>query len=163
MSVFPVSNRKFFAGVTAGAVLFCSIAGRLDGAANPYHFIPKRNVFKLRAKEPVRVPKPVTPMLTVTLTGITTILNGKRALLKVEFPAIPPKPASVKSYVLAEGQKSGPIEVLEIDEKSSVVKLNNSGTIMAITFPKLPPAPMPTPVPRARRFSRTLPLRTLAR
>lgn len=163
MLALAVFNQKVFTGVCAGAVLLCCTTARLEGAGNPYHLIPKRNVFNLRAKQPVRVPQPVTPMPTVTLTGITTLLKGKRALLQVQFPAVPPQPASVKSYVLAEAQKAGPIQVLEIDEKSSIVKLNNSGTLMAITFPKLPPAPLPAAAPRPHRFTRTFPLRGTVR
>lgn len=118
-------------------------------ADNPYSSILQRNVFRLRphppaASEPARAPLP-----KVHLTGITTILKGKRALLKVEFPAKPPARPKEESFILKEGQRAGPIEVLEINEKTEQVKLNNSGTITNLTFEKLAPTPQPSTSPVA--------------
>jgi len=49
---------------------------------------------------------------------------------------------------LSEGQRAGPIEVLQINEKADSVKVNNSGTLMVIAFEtdnpvrrNLPPPP----------------------
>jgi hypothetical protein len=95
------------------------------------------------------------PALKVHLTGITTIFRGKRALLKVDFPAKFPEKAKQESYILAEGQRDGPIEVLEINDKKAEVKLVNSGAVSTITFDKTAPAPAPTPnpvVPQPHRF-----------
>ncbi len=75
-------------------VVLCSLAERVDaaGAANPYRLISQRNVFGLRPIQPVITQQPAPPLPIVILTGITTILKGKRALLKVEFPAKPATP-----------------------------------------------------------------------
>ena len=112
-------------------------------AENPYADILRRNVFGLRPP-----PRPVTesprgPVPKVRLTGITTILKGKRALLKVEFPGKPLERSKEESYILTEGQRAGPIEVLEINERTAQVKVNNSGTITNITFEKITAAPAP--------------------
>ena len=37
---------------------------------------------------------------------------------------------------MSEGQRAGPIEVLQINEKAGSVKVNNSGTVMVLTFEK---------------------------
>jgi hypothetical protein len=87
--------------------------------------------------------------------GITT-LGGKRVLLKVRFPAQPSAPASGASCILTVGQREGPIEVLEIDEATGSVKINNSGAVMVLTLaqdgPRLqtaspPERPPPLPSP----------------
>ena len=91
------------------------------------------------------------------LTGITTILGNKRALLKVQFPPKPPQPAKEQSYILTEGQRDGSIEVLEINEKTASVKVDNSGTVMEITFEKPSPTP-PASTPRPQPYWPRLPM-----
>jgi hypothetical protein len=132
-------------------------------AVNPYRVIVERNVFGLRPIRPVIVQQPAPPLPNVILTGITTILKGKRALLKVQFPAKPPTAAKEQYCILAEGQREGPIEVLEIDTHTSNVKINNSGTVMTITFPKQVTG-TPTPAaPRARPYLPRFPMQAVAR
>jgi len=129
---------------------FCALAKGAGsiGSKNPYHLIVKRNVFGLRPPPPIKVAQPPPPEVPkVTLTGITTILKGKRALLKVQFPAKPPARPKEESYILAEGKRKGPITVLAINENTGFVKINNSGTEMNITFPKLAPKPAVTAKP----------------
>jgi hypothetical protein len=116
-------------------------------AGNPYSSILQRNVFGLRPPPPVVNEPAHGPLPKVRLTGITTILKGKRALLKVEFPAKPRERPKEESLILEEGQRAGSIEVLQIDEKIAQVKLNNSGTITNITFEKIAAAPAPGPQP----------------
>jgi hypothetical protein len=115
-------------------------------AGSPYQGISDRNAFHLKPATPVNSEKVRTPLPRLHLTGITTILKGKRALLKAEFPAKPPERAREESYILTEGQRAGPIEVLEINEKKEEVKIDNSGTITNLTFEKIAP-PHTTPVP----------------
>lgn len=117
-------------------------------AGNPYSGILQRNAFGLRPPSPVLKETPHAPLPKVHLTGITTILKGKRALLKVEFPGKPSERSKEVSYILQEGQREGPIQVLAIDEKTSQVKLNNSGTITNITFETIAAAPNPPPARR---------------
>lgn len=110
-------------------------------AGGPYAMIYERNAFGLRPPNRVTTVPPPGPAPKVHLTGITTILKDKRALFKVEVPARPPDKAKQESYILTEGQKAGPIEVLEIDVKKAQVKVNNSGTITTLTFEKTGPSP----------------------
>jgi len=142
----------------AGLVL-CSSgnAATSDAPGNPYQGIIDRNVFGLKSPPPPPDPeanKPPPPK--VFLTGITTILGNKRALLKTTPPAKPGEPAKEQSFTLGEGQRDGEIEVLEIDEKAGTVKVNDYGTITTLDFEKngvkvaagVPPPPgMPGAMP----------------
>jgi len=130
-------------------------------ADNPYSSISQRNVFGLRPPSRLTTERVQSPLPKVWLTGITTII-GKRALLKVEFPAKPGERPKDESIILKEGQRAGPIEVLEINEKLERVKLNNSGMITNITFEKIVPKPAP-PSPIALPKWRGLPNRPIYR
>ena len=103
----------------------------------PYQGIVDRNVFGLKAPAPPPDPeanKPPPPK--ITLQGITTFGGIKRALFKVQIPPKPGDPAKgEQSFILAEGQRDGDIEVLEIDPKPpGSVKVNNFGTIVSLNF-----------------------------
>jgi hypothetical protein len=128
------------------AILFFLIASSLmPGWAsaittgNSYNGIVDRNVFGLKPPTPPPDPNankaPEKPS-TITLTGITTILGNKRALLKVAIPARPPEPAKDENYMLTEGQRDGNVEVLEINERTGSVKVSNAGEISTLTFDK---------------------------
>ena len=137
------------------SVLLLCAGGNATGAdsANPYQGIVDRNVFGL--KPPPVAPRPEDnkpPPPKITLTGITTILGNKRALMNVAMPAKPPDPAKQKSFILAEGQRDGEIEVLEIDETSGTVKVDDFGTVMVLDInkdgaklPAIAPAPFAPP------------------
>jgi hypothetical protein len=123
-----------------------------DLGGNPYRGIVERNVFSL--KDPPPPPKlapPAAPPVKITLTGITTILGNKRALMRAQIPARPPEPAKEESYMLAEGQRDGDIEVLTIDEKAGTVKVSNHGVPETLDFAnngaKLVNAPPPIAAP----------------
>jgi hypothetical protein len=147
-----------------GLLVICCVAEfvPMAFAENPYAKICQRNLFHLRPL-PVAHSEPATgPLPKVHLTGITTIWPGKRALFKVEFPAKPAEKPKEESYILKEGQKEGPIEVLEINVQKEQVKVDNSGNVTTLTFEKTkpvssPPAVQPTPPWRGlptRRFYR---------
>src|SRR6266403_4959180 len=123
---------KSLFGVLGGLVL-CQGTGAVTGSsANPYQLIVDRNVFGLKPPTPVAVvepPKPPPPK--ITLTGISTF-GGKRALMKAILPPKPGDQAKEQFLMLTEGQREGEIEVLEIDEKASTVKVNDYGTITNI-------------------------------
>lgn len=135
----------------------------ITGLSNPYHLIAERNVFGLRPVRPVIIQQPAAPLPNILLTGITTILKGKRALLKIQFRAKQPTPAKEQYSILAEGQREGAIEVLEIDERTSHVKVNNSGTVMTLTFPKQLPAPPVPAAPRPRLYLPRFPMQAVVR
>jgi hypothetical protein len=122
---------------TLAGLALCTSGKAVDGdsSGNPYQGIVDRNVFGLKPPPPPPDPestKPPPPK--VFLTGITTILGNKRALLKMTPPAKPGEPAKEQSFTLGEGQREGDIEVLAIDEKAGTVKVNNYGTIATLDF-----------------------------
>lgn len=121
-------------------------------AGNPYHSIYDRNAFHLRSLIAARAAPPHEPLPLVKLTGITTILPGKRALLLVDFPVRPREKPREESYILAEGQRAGPIEVLAIDEKTAHVTVDESGTVTNLTFDKLTPTARPAPARAVYRW-----------
>jgi hypothetical protein len=177
-----------------GIVIGSLPIGRVEGVVpdpklGQYQTIPERNVFGLRP--PASDPLPTNPpaqLPRITLTGITTILGNKRALMILAPPNLKPGDTNKEtSVILTEGERQGDVEVLQIDEKQWRVKVNNSGTVMTLTFekdgPKLPATqpvrpgapPLPLPVgipvstgattspylPRARGGQRTIPNRTM--
>jgi hypothetical protein len=130
-----------------------------DTPRSPYLGIAGSNVFRLKQPDRKVFEPPVLPLPRIKLVGITTI-GQKRALLKVFLPARPPEPATEFSYILAVGQRSGAIQLLEVDELAGSVKVSNSGKEMLLTLetdragpqnPVLPPEPPPLPIRSASR------------
>jgi hypothetical protein len=130
--------------------LLSALSAPALSASNPYlSTITNRNVFNL--KPPVDpaslVPEPPAPALPpVKLAGITTLLGGKRAILRVARPARPPTPAGEESLMLAEGApaESG-ISVLEINIAAATVRISNNGTIQTLDLEKDAPKSAPAP------------------
>ncbi len=125
---------------TLAAFAMCTaanaITGTGDASGSPYQSVVERNVFGLKPPPPPPDPeanKPPPPKMF--LQGITTFGGTKRALLKTQMPAKPGEPPKgEQSFVLAEGQREGDIEVLEIDAKGGTVKVNDFGTITTLDF-----------------------------
>ena len=121
-------------------LLFVASAGAItiDGS-NPYRGIVDRNVFGLKDPPPPPPPNPDAnkpPAPPVTRTGISTIGGIKRAFMTLQLPAKPPEPAKAASLMLTEGQRDGEVEVLQIDEKEKIVKVNSYGSITNLSFEK---------------------------
>jgi hypothetical protein len=125
-----------------------------DTPRNPYLGIASNNVFHLKQPVAQVFEPPAPPLPRIKLVGITTF-GGKWALLKVYLPARPPEPAREFSCILAVGQRSGVVQVLEVDELAGSVKVSNSGKEMLLTLetdragpqnPVLPPEPPPLPM-----------------
>jgi hypothetical protein len=131
----------------------CFVVLTAAAADNPYQGIVERNVFGLKPPAPPPDPessKPPPPK--IFLTGITTILGNKRALMKMTPPVTKPgEQPKEQSFTLAEGERDGGLEVLEIDEKAGTVKVNNYGTVATIDFEsngvKAAPTPAAVPMP----------------
>jgi len=110
-----------------------------DNAGRQYDIIAPRNIFNLKpvTKEvpPTNAPPPAQGL---KLMGVTTMLGYKQAILKPQPSAGKPGQAAAGEHtlMLAEGQREGDVEVLQIDEKAGRVKVNNSGTIMTLDFEK---------------------------
>ena len=144
---------------TLAAFVLCTAANAAtsDSTGSPYQGVVERNVFGL--KPPPSPPDPEAtkpPPPKIFLQGITTFGGIKRALLKAQMPAKPGEPpkADQSSFILAEGQRDGDIEVLEIDAKEGTVKVNDFGTITTLDFehngiktPTAAPGPGAAPQP----------------
>ena len=106
-------------------------------AINDYDGIAPRNIFNLR--EPITNAPPPTnilPQINLNLTGITTMLGYKLAMIRTHPPAKPGTPPAEQTLMLTEGQRDGEIKVLQIDEKAGRVRVNNAGAIITLTFEK---------------------------
>ncbi len=110
--------------------------------SGPYQSIVERNVFGLKpAPRPEDNPPPPPPPSKVTLTGITTMLGNKRALVSVAVQGKPPE-----NYILTEGQREGDVEVVQIDEKTGLVKITNHGVEQTLDFKTDGAKSQPTPI-----------------
>jgi hypothetical protein len=148
-----IRGNRIWIGLIASVALAATAQALVpEISRNPYEAIPTRNVFSL--KDPTILP-PVTNQPAqhskITLTGITTILGSKKALMTAQLPARPPEPAKLESYMLTEGQRDGDIEVITIDEKAGTVQVRNAGNIETLDFvnngAKLTAAPASLPMP----------------
>lgn len=133
----------------AGGFAACVAAHAVtpEPPTGPYQSIIDRNLFALKPPPPPPDPEATkAPPVKITLTGITTILGNKRALMK--SPAPPGKPGEPAkpelSYILTVGQREGDVEVLDIDEVAGNVKLRNAGVEVTLNIdkdgPKLAPS-----------------------
>ncbi|MGN6555717.1 MAG: hypothetical protein ACTHLW_18575 [Verrucomicrobiota bacterium] len=120
-----------------------------SGNNGRYQTIMERNVFGLKSAPPPQAETPAPPPpLKVILTGITTLLGNKRALLTAQIPS---KPA--ENLMLTEGQRDGEIEVIEINEQAGSVKILNHGVEQTLDFktdgakPQVTLTPTSNPVP----------------
>jgi hypothetical protein len=127
---------------------------------NPYATIVTRNPFGLKDPPPPPPPPqeniPTTPPAKVTLTGLISMFGQPQALLEIidepgKGGGTPKKP------ILREGERMGPVEVLQIDLQKNTVKIRNSGQETNLTFdiakapapgmPGIPGVPIQTPPP----------------
>lgn len=140
---------KMLICVSAGLALCIGARARVaDSSGACYQGISERNAFGLKPPAQPRIEVKAPPLPKLILTGITTILGDKRALMKAEPPGAKAGDHSKElSLILTEGQREGDIEVLQIDENAGSVKVNNSGTVMTLTFDKDGPKPPNTPPP----------------
>jgi hypothetical protein len=155
---------KIIVGIACGLVL--STGARADNdvlANNPYAPIILRNVFSLNPATNIEAgASQVEPPPKITLNGIMSILGKWQALFKVAVPAKPGQPAKDVSYILSEGQRQDDIEIVQIDDKNSLVTFNNHGVVQELPLakanasssgaPAAPPAPGGRPAP-AQNFS----------
>src|SRR6267143_1259265 len=123
---------------------------------SPYKVILERNAFGLKeipALPPPGPTNPPAPPVTIKLTGVTTNSTGKKAWMMI--PAAPPKNPNPQYLSLSEGEKQGEIEVLEINERETTVKILNAGVPASLNFkdnglaapPMIPGAPGALPGP----------------
>ncbi|PWU19670.1 MAG: hypothetical protein C5B50_06055 [Verrucomicrobia bacterium] len=151
---FEMRGRSRITVVVSASLVVCGVARAITPAppTNNYGAIPERNVFGLKPSPGIQQPMlPPKTVPQIILTGITTLLGNKLALLKAILPPRPGEAPREQNLTLAEGQREGYIEVLEVDEKAGRVKVDDFGTITNLTFerngPKLAPAMPSAPAP----------------
>jgi hypothetical protein len=140
-----------------------------SGPGTPYQGIVDRNVFALRPPPPPPPPKDDRPPPPkIYMTGITTLFNKKLVLLKVTLPAKPGTKAEEEAYTLGENERQGEIQVLSIDEKNGIVKVDDYGMItnlnwtdngikVATPAPQQAAAPAGAPPPNPGPFNPGMP------
>ena len=139
-----VTTAKVLIGILLPFTVCSAARVSVENSGNPYRPIADRNVFGL--KPPVRTPAPPpvrVELPPITLAGLLTILGKKQALITVHVPGKPPQ-----SHILAEGERVGVIEVLQVDEIAGKVEISQGGTRCILTFEKNGerlPASLPTP------------------
>jgi hypothetical protein len=104
-------------------------------ASNPYREIVARNVFALKApsssSEAETIKRAPPPLI---LTGIVTF-GVKRALMtKPSTPSRSSVQTAPQSFIVAEGQRDGGVEVVEINERLGAVKVIYEGTPITLHF-----------------------------
>jgi hypothetical protein len=118
----------------ATGLVWSTVANAATSAVDefPYAGIVGRNAFALVPAKAIAAPPPAVIVLPkITLTGITTILGRRMALLTL--PAVKPgEPPD--SFIVAEGQRVNDIEVKNIDEKAGVVTVINHGELQTLDF-----------------------------
>ena len=112
---------------------------------NPYGPIVVRNVFGLNPPLPADAGQPADPPSKITPTGIMSIFGHLQVLFKVAPKAGQPG-AKEEFYILSAGQRQDEIEVIQIDEKNSLVTFNNHGTVQELPLAKANAPAVNTPV-----------------
>jgi hypothetical protein len=122
----------------------------LPSAAAPesYQVILVRNAFGLKEPPPPPPPPPPPepPATNIKLTGFATLRGIKKVLLMTQ------EGNTSEYHSLAEKERIGGLEVLEINEKAGTAKIRNAGVPLVLTFDthgvKVAAAPAP-PAPGA--------------
>ena len=122
----------------AAATVF--LCGHIAAAAtvatpdNPYQSIIQRNLFGLLSPPPPAAPEIQTPPLSITLTGVTTVLGDRRALFKTPSTGV----VGWKQHMLVEGQSEDEIKLLAIDVPMGTARFINHGVLQIVAICKTP-------------------------
>lgn len=157
--IFPIMKRTTLmlnGCLTVAAVIASGKLAFADAKVNPYESIVERNPFALKPPPPPAPPEdpsaktPPVPPATVELTGITSILKSKKALLEI----IPGPGKPTLKHIMSEGERIESVEVVSIDIEKNEVTIKNGTLMTNLTFkvakssdkPATPPGlPPPTP------------------
>src|ERR1035437_7347526 len=137
-SVIMKHGEKMLSCTLAGlALCIAANAAISESSGSPYLGIVERNVFGLKPPPPPPDPaanKPPPPK--IFLQGITTFGGIKRALFKAQMPPKPGEPPKgEQSFILAEGQRDGDMEVVAIDANPpGSDKVSAFSTIITLDF-----------------------------
>jgi len=109
-----------------------------DADTNPYHAIVTHNVFGLTppprgtAELDIAPPPP-----EIVLNGIMDVFDRNFALFKIHA-------GGGKTYLLAEGQSDGEVELLAVNANAGTIRIKNHGVVQTVALAK-PPAPASAP------------------
>lgn len=115
-------------------ILSISLLSFIAGAAtDDFASISKRNVFGLLPPKPEQKPPEIRPELPqITLQGVTTILDVRQALLKIQSKA--KLNATEICCILSEGQERAGVRMLKIEMESGTVWLTNQGAEQVLSL-----------------------------
>jgi hypothetical protein len=114
-----------------GMALATTLAAAADDPANPYSVIVERNVFHLNPPPPPpEAEKPKVDLPVIKITGFVNIGNQSKALF-VSQPK--DKKDEPTYYSLAEGEKSGTLELVKIHPGEEGVDIINDGVPATLT------------------------------
>jgi hypothetical protein len=134
--------------VGTGVICLAIVVGLASRAdVNPYtELIVTRNVFGLKDPPPPPPPPDTTPPVPkLTLVGIANVFGIKKAVLKTQpAPGTPPKPGvpggpppgQEPPLVIVEGTMQDGVTVQSIDEAAGIVKVDNNGQALTLSFDK---------------------------
>jgi len=131
-----------------------------ETSPEPYFRIVIRNAFGLQPLKPksAEVQPAVLPRREVSLIGITTILDRKRAVVAV---ADAERHGSKEYLMLAEGQMQDGIEVKKIDENEEATQIVNGDQTktlkLAREYPAIPVQPPVIEMPPVKAVSNKQP------
>jgi hypothetical protein len=106
-------------------VFSISLLPLVADAAADFASIPTKNVFRLLPKLEQKPPEIQPELPQVTLQGVTTLLDSRQALLKIQSKA--KLTATEVCCILGEGQERDGVRVLRIEMESGTVWLTNQG------------------------------------
>jgi hypothetical protein len=141
------SGGKLVVWLLAGFAMACEGATQANNSASstdgPYRAIVDRNVFDLRAVPvaPV-VADTAGPPPNVKFIGVMRITDRVQGVFSVQDPTPGKQPVS---YILAEDQRQGTLEVksINLDGKSARVQIGESTVVLKLEDPKAPTGPAP--------------------
>lgn len=135
--------------LTVAAVIASSHLAFADARVNPYESIVERNPFALKPPPPPAPPEdpsaktPPVPPATVELTGITSILKSKKALLEI----IPGPGKPTLKQIMSEGERIESVEVVSINIEKNEVTIKNGALVTNLTFKVAKSTDKPAGVP----------------
>ncbi len=104
--------------------------------AGPIVTVTEKNPFRLRLPLAPRTNAVVDRVsLNLRLTGITGFSNVKKALIVMTVPGT----TRADSFILAEGEQQGVLEIVKIDENEGTVLVKNAGETQKLFFPSESP------------------------
>lgn len=130
-------------------------------ADNPYASVVARNMFGLLPipTNPPPAGPPADPPPKITPNGTMSLFGELQVLFKVSIPPKPGQPPHDESYTLSEGERQDDIEVIKIDQKSSIITFDNHGTIQELPLANASNISSPASSPSGPGGSPNMPMR----